>query len=196
MGDWSNANGAEQRDATTGAALSVAASLVWLGQAWIIASVLAGLLAGASTPVLQAAVSFLLLGLLRALLHRFSQARLSHAAQTRIEALRQEIIAKEAATDEPSRFGGAGSIAALATEKLDAIRPYLLRYQPARTRVMVVPLLILAITAWFSWASAVVLLAAGPLIPVFMALVGWAAKDASARQMVEIGSLNDLLADR
>jgi ATP-binding cassette subfamily C protein CydD len=63
-------------------------------------------------------------------------------------------------------------------------------------RVIVVPLIILAITAWVSWAAAVVLLAAGPLIPVFMALVGWAAKDASTRQMVEIGSLNDLLTDR
>merc|ERR1711969_322647 len=37
---------------------------------------------------------------------------------------------------------------------------------------------------------------AGPLIPVFMALVGWAAKEASARQMVEIGDLSDLLVDR
>jgi len=34
------------------------------------------------------------------------------------------------------------------------------------------------------------------LIPVFMALVGMAAKDASRRQMTEIGNLNDLLVER
>ncbi len=33
----------------------------------------------------------------------------------------------------------------------------------ARTRVMILPLIILALTAWHSWAAAVVLLAAGPL---------------------------------
>jgi ATP-binding cassette subfamily C protein CydD len=84
----------------------------------------------------------------------------------------------------------------MAAEKLEALRPALLRYRPARLRVMVVPPVILAIALWQSWAVALVLLVAGPLIPVFMALVGWAAKDASARQMSEIGQLSDLLVDR
>jgi ATP-binding cassette subfamily C protein CydD len=56
--------------------------------------------------------------------------------------------------------------------------------------------LILALALWNSWAVAVVLLISGPLIPVFMALVGLAAKEASRRQMSEIGSLNDLLVER
>ena len=61
---------------------------------------------------------------------------------------------------------------------------------------MAVPLIILALAFWFSWAAGLILLISGPLIPVFMALVGLAAKEASARQMAEIGSLNDLLVDR
>lgn len=180
----------------SGAALSVLSNLVWLAQAWVLATVLAALLSGTAIDVWLASFSFLGLGIVRALLNQQAQADLSRAAEKHIQELRQAIIAAETETDEVSRFGGAGSIAALATEKLDALRPFLLRYTPARLRVMTVPLSILAITAWHSWAAAVVLLAAGPLIPVFMALVGWAAKEASARQMVEIGSLNDLLADR
>lgn len=179
-----------------GAVLSVLASLIWFGQAWVIASVLSALLSGDNVAVWGVMLSFMGLSIARALLNQQAQSALTQTAERHIQTLREEIIAKEAATDEESRFGGAGSIAALATEKLEVIRPFLLRYAPARLRVMVVPLIILAITASQSWAAAVVLLAAGPLIPVFMALVGWAAKEASARQMVEIGSLNDLLADR
>lgn len=196
MTDPSKPHAIPSRAAALGAALSVLANLVWLVQAWVIARVLAALLSGSALDIWLVSVSFLGLGVVRALLNRQAQAALSHVAELHIQELWQEIIAKESATDEDSGFGGAGSIAALTTEKLDALRPFLLRYKPARTRVMVMPLIILAITAWHSWAAAVVLLAAGPLIPVFMALVGWAAKDASARQMVEIGSLNDLLADQ
>ncbi|WP_275393758.1 ATP-binding cassette domain-containing protein [Aliiroseovarius sp. Z3] len=129
-------------------------------------------------------------------MNKIAQGVLSSAAETEISALRDELILIEAKTAKQSGFGGAGVRSVLATEKLEALRPYLLRYEPARMRVMVIPLMIVAITAWHSWAAAVVLLAAGPLIPVFMALVGWAAKEASARQMIEIGSLNDLLSDR
>ncbi len=184
------------RDRMLGGALSVAASLVWLAQAWVIARAVSSLLSGVQVAPVLTALAFAGLGVARAVLNRSAQQVLSRAAEAEITALRAEITAREASTTEPSQFGGAGAIAALATDKIEALRPYLLRYTPARLRVMVVPIVILAITAWYSWAAAVVLLAAGPLIPVFMALVGWAAKEASARQMAEIGSLNDLLADR
>jgi ATP-binding cassette subfamily C protein CydD len=41
-----------------------------------------------------------------------------------------------------------------------------------------------------------VLMTSGPLIPVFMALVWMAAKEASARQVAEVGTLNDFLVER
>jgi len=91
---------------------------------------------------------------------------------------------------------GAVVIAALAGEKLDLLAPYVTRYAPARARVMTVPLVILALAFWHSWAAGLVLLVSGPLIPLFMALIGMAAKEASARQMAEIGTLNDLLVER
>jgi ATP-binding cassette subfamily C protein CydD len=196
MDDQSKPQRIQSRATALGGGLAVLANLIWLVQAWVIATVLAGLLSGTVSQIWLSAMSFLGLGILRALLNRQAQAALSHAAEAEIQRWRLEIAATEAATADVSRFGGAGSIAALTTEKLDALRPFLLCYKPARMRVLVVPPIILAITVWYSWAAAVVLMAAGPLIPVFMALVGWAAKEASAQQMVEIGSLNDLLADR
>lgn len=184
-------------DETRGVLLSLGAALVWPLQAAIIAWVIGGLLTdpGRITPV-QAALGFLALAALRSGIDMAAQRALADAAEARIAGLRAAILDGEARASTASGLGGAGALAALAGEKLEALRPYLLRYRPARLRAMVVPLVILVIALWNSWAVALVLLMAGPLIPVFMALVGWAAKTASERQMVEIGQLSDLLVDR
>ena len=182
---------------TLGVRLALLPALVWPLQAAVVAWVLGGLLTDpAQVPALAAAGAFLALAALRAVLDGVAQRVLSEAADTRIVALREEIVTREAGAADAARLGGAGALAALAGEKLEALRPYLMRYRPARLRATVMPLVILAIALWHSWAVALILLLAGPLIPVFMALVGWAAKSASERQMVEIGALSDLLVDR
>lgn len=184
------------RQVDLGRLLAVCANLVWVLQAWLIASVLAGLLAGADLNYPLMAGMLFGLGALRAFLNSSAEKALAAAAAAEISRLREEIVDIEAKTAEPPHDIGAGAVAALATEKIEALRPFLLRYKPAQIRVMVISPIILGIAAWSSWAVAIVLLMAGPLIPLFMALVGWAAKEASSRQMVEIGSLNDLLVDR
>lgn len=181
---------------TLGSLLSVLASFVWLAVAAIIASVFGKLMAGTPVSAIETAVGVALLWVLRAALDMAAQGCLAQAADARIDTLRREILSAEAQASTPSALGGAGAIAALTAEKLEALRPALLRYRPARMRVMVLPIVILCIAAWHSWAVALVLLLAGPLIPLFMALVGWAAKEASARQMQEVGQLSDLLVDR
>ncbi|WP_425073207.1 ABC transporter ATP-binding protein/permease [Sagittula sp. S175] len=178
-----------------GAALSLAAALVWPGMAWCLALALGRLLEGGSG-IWPLALIFIALGAVRAALEAAAQAVLARQADAEIAALRAEVLAGEVATVEPSDLGGPGALAALVAEKLDALRPYLMRYRPAMLRARVVPVVILGLAFWHSWAVGLVLLVAGPVIPVFMALVGWAAKDASARQMDEIGSLSDLLVDR
>ncbi len=182
---------------TLGAWLTVLGQLVWLAAAAVLARAFGTLLTEPQTLSATATVlPFLGLWLARAGLDLIAQRLLSRAADARIADLRAEIIAVETRAASASAKGGAGALAAMAAEKLDALRPALLRYRPTRLRVTVVPLVILGIAAWHSWAVALVLLMAGPLIPVFMALVGWAAKDASARQMTEIGQMSDLLVDR
>ena len=96
---------------------------------------------------------------------------------------------------DPAR-PASGMAASVIAEQAEAVVPYLVRYQPARWRAMVVPLVILPVVACLSWMAALVLLLAAPLIPVFMALVGWRAKAASEAQMVEMGSMNAFLLDR
>ena len=177
--------------------LAVVSDLVWPAQAAVLARVFDLLLSGRTDLWISGfGALFVGLGLLRSLVGLVSQKRLAEAARSQVSARRSALLFGESATVETSDLGGPGAIAALVADKQDALRPWLLRYRPARLRVMVLPTLILLISAWYSWAVALVLLMAGPLIPVFMALVGWAAKDASARQMQGIGGLSDLLADR
>jgi ATP-binding cassette subfamily C protein CydD len=175
------------------AVLSALASVIWPLQAALVAWGLAAGLQGAAAQPLVIAGVYLALGLLRAGLVSRSEALLFAAGSRILRAARTRMVLREAAsTDGP----GAGALAALAGEKLDLLLPYVTRYAPARARVMVMPLAILALAFWFSWAVGVVLLITGPLIPVFQALVGLAAREASQRQMAEVGSLNDLLVER
>lgn len=178
--------------------LSVLAALIWPVQAALAAFALGAMLTGGLRDIsaLKVALGFAGLGILRAMIGMLAEARAQAAAEAVIDGARARIVAAEAVRAGENPFGGAGGIAALAGEKLDLLAPYILRYAPAKARVMVVPLLILALAFTQSWAVAVVFLISGPLIPVFMALVGMAAKEASARQMTEIGGLNDLLVER
>lgn len=176
--------------------LSVLSGLIWPVQAAVVAWALGGLVQGGLPSPWLVALGFAGLGGLRAVLAYTAEAQAQAAAEAVITSARAALVAAEAKRADDSPFGGAGSVAALAGEKLDLLAPFVTRYVPAQARVMVLPLVILALALWQSWAVAVVLMISGPLIPVFMALVGMAAKEASARQMAEVGTLNDFLVER
>ncbi|MRU16555.1 thiol reductant ABC exporter subunit CydD [Roseovarius sp. A21] len=173
-------------------------ALLWIPQAWFAASLIAGLLEQTSTHEITAKLAvFAILGGLRLGLEYFAQTHLTRDARHSVAGLRQHLLNREAGrspidTTRPD----SGALGALLTEKLDILIPALTRYQPAMMRVRVVPPVILGLALWHSWAVGLVLLVAGPLIPVFQALVGMAAKQASARQLDEVSSLNSLLLDR
>lgn len=181
------------------ALLSAGGDLLWLVQAGAVAVAIGGLLQpgeGAPKLFLLSAV-FVAVGLLRALMADIAGRLSFDAAEAVIGAERARLIARETrrASDDPAR-PPAAQTATLAAEKLAKLTPFLTRYTAARFRVMAAPLAILAVSAWFSWAAALILLVAGPLIPVFMALVGMAAKEASERQMEELSDMNVLLLER
>lgn len=181
------------------AVLDVAASLLWIGQAAFVADIFAAL-AGGTAPVTGwwgGPASFALIGLVRALIGYVSGGMVFAAAQDAIAAEREQLIG-HSARRSPAGQGAFSSaaIASLGVEKLAAVAPYLTRYMPAMARTMAVPAAIALVAFAFSWMAGVILLVTGPMIPVFMALVGMAARDASERQMREIGTLNTLLLER
>lgn len=183
------------RDLNRAGGLAVLAGMLWPLQAAVIAWAISGWAGGARDldGTILAGVVFAALGGLRALLDHRAGAFLFRAADSTIARERQAILRREAR--RPAEPGSA-AIASLAVQKLPLLQPWITRYHVAMIRVSVLPVLLLVLSFWLSWVVGLTLLVAGPLIPVFMALVGMAAEDASRRQMVEIGSMNDMLLDR
>jgi len=177
------------------AVLSVLAGLLWPVQAGLIAATVAGWAAGQDglDRLLLMAAGVLAAGVLRAGLDRMAGGLLFRAADQTVARERAALIAREARAPAAS---GSAAVAALAVQKLPLLQPWITRYHVAMTRVSVLPLALAAIACWQSWIVACILLVAGPLIPVFMALVGMAAEEASRRQMLEIGSMNAMLMER
>jgi len=179
--------------------LSAVASLLWIPQAGAVAVLLSALIGGEPGlfgPWIASGL-FLSVGILRAALSWSAGGIAFAASDQAISRERANILAAQGRRS-PVIAGrhSSAEIASLAADKLDLVAPYLTRYAPAMARTRIVPLVILAFAFSLSWVVGIILLAAGPLIPVFMALVGLAARDASERQMQEVGSMNALLLER
>ena len=174
-------------------ALSVAAGLIWPLQAAAVAWCIAGWVIGDLSRTLMAAGIFLLGAALRATLDHIAGGMLFRAGDTVLAHLRARLIDRELAAPGPAP---SAATAALMAEKLALLLPWITRYRPAMARARVIPLVHIAIAAVIAWPAALVLAVAGPLIPVFMALIGMAAEGASRKHLAEIGSLNALLMER
>ena len=178
--------------------LSVLAALLWYGQAALVADVFAALAAERPglVPSWIAISAFLLLGAVRALTGWRAGQLGFEAAQGAMAAEREKLIARESLRSPLSGASASAEVASLAAEKIAALGPYITRYRPAMLRTRILPVVIVAIAFSISWVAGVILLVTGPLIPVFMILVGLAAREASERQMQEVGTLNTLLTER
>lgn len=189
---------ADARTLKAGGLLQVGAALLWIPQAALIAYAVDRAARGAfEASILPVALGVLVLGLMRAGLDAAGTRLAFRAARAQVSALRRHAVEALAATSPLA--GGrivSGRAASLMAEQAEAILPYRSRFLPARMKATFVPLVLLGTVAAVSWVAALVLLVAAPLIPVFMALVGWRAKAASEAQLQEMGGMNAFLLDR
>jgi ATP-binding cassette subfamily C protein CydCD len=75
-----------------------------------------------------------------------------------------------------------GELTTLATRGIDALDDYFARYVPQLGLAVVVPVAVLARIVTEDWISALTIALTLPLIPLFMALVGWATQAQMDRQ--------------
>lgn len=180
--------------------LQVLADLMWPIQALAISWVISAWVAkeAGSGPIWQSTgfwiAVFVFAGVVRALIGYRVGAMLFDMAQDLIETQRRKLIANQARI--PFRTVSSAELAALAAEKIPLLGPYFTHFKLSMARVRIVPFVYLLIVFPISWVVAVIFLVAGPLIPLFMALIGMAAKDASEKHMAEVGDMNRLLIDR
>lgn len=163
--------------------------------AWLIQQVLvegAGL--QACWPVLLALAAVLTL---RALLSTAATAAAGRVADAAKLGLRQRIY-RSLQGNGPLwlRSQRSGELGELMLAHGDAVEGYFSGFQPVRSEMVVVPLAIAVAVASVNWVVALILLFTGPLVPVFMMLVGWGAEAASRGQLSEMARLGGHFADR
>jgi ATP-binding cassette, subfamily C, bacterial CydD len=181
-----------------GAMLQATASLLWIAQAGLLSISIGNIAAGGATDtVLLNAAGVLAIGIARSFLDALGSRiafREARAFLSDRRACTVEALASRSPLDVARPASGLA--ASVLVEQAEAIVPYLARFGPARLRAILVPVAILGCVLAYSWAAALALLMAAPLIPIFMALVGYRAKAASEAQLVELGGMNAFLLDR
>lgn len=181
-----------------GTGLLVLSSLLWLPQAWLLAWAVQSMADDRGmAPLWPLAAGVALLGAVRAACDALGTRRAHLQARAWLSTVRARVVQALAATSPMDRRRAAsGQAASAVAEQAEAIVPWLSRYQTALWRVRLAPLLIALAVASQSWVAALILVLAAPLIPLFMAIVGWRAQAASQAQMVELGGMNAFLLDR
>ncbi|RKQ72843.1 thiol reductant ABC exporter subunit CydD [Oceanibaculum indicum] len=191
--------GAEGAGARRAARMEVLAALLWIPAAALLAMAIDGLVfATDGTDDLPLYLAgFLAIALLRGLLV-MQATRLADRSALRVQGRLRDALASALARQSPFDTGrvATGQAAATLTDHVAALGPWLTRYQPSRLKVMLVPAIIALAVLPVSWAASIALLLAGPLIPIFMALIGQRVRIASERQLSELGTMNAYLLDR
>ncbi|MFH8344945.1 thiol reductant ABC exporter subunit CydD [Streptomyces sp. NPDC018045] len=166
--------------------LGLAGAGLVIGQAMLIAEVVVGAfqhnleLGDLSTPVLLLALVSVGRGLV-AWLTELAAHRASAAVKSE---LRTRLLTRAAAGLGPGWLSTqrSGELTTLATRGIDALDDYFARYLPQLGLAVVVPVAVLARIVAGDWISAATIVVTLPLIPLFMALIGWATQNRMDRQ--------------
>ena len=164
----------------------VAVTGLILLQAWLVARAIANapLLTGDGTWVdVGGAVALVgVVALVRAgLAYGAETAALRSAAAVKSQ-LRRRLVAHVTGPGAEPASLDPGELATLATRGLDALDDYVARYLPQLVLAVLVPIAVLVVVLDADWLSALIIALTLPLIPVFMALVGWQAQDYTCKQ--------------
>ncbi|MCV0428800.1 MAG: thiol reductant ABC exporter subunit CydD [Roseibium sp.] len=190
-----------------GFVLSVS-DLLWIPQAGLIAWAAGTLLAyqidpsghqaapDALTYSLAAACGVVSIAFLRVFLQNMASKASRLVARQIKRRARVDLLKSATACSPAAGFPASGSFAAHITDQVDLLGPFYQNYTPQLMRLKIVPIAIVVASACVSWLAALILLVSGPIIPVFMALIGTRAKAASADQQAELTRLSGTLLDR
>jgi ATP-binding cassette subfamily C protein CydD len=175
-------------------AIGVAQVLAGIGQAFLIARLLAGLLGfgPAAWSDLAAAAALVLLSASLGMAQERALIAAGEAAKTRLRsAAFARLLAMGPANPRP-----VGASAALVVDRIEALEGFLTRWMPAAALAIAGPLLVAGAAALFDPTSGAILLLAGMLVPVAMAVTGIGAAQASRRQFAALDRLSGRFLDR
>jgi len=173
--------------------LGLAAAAAGIAQAWLVAGLLTALLGygPAAGGALVGAAALALLQVALVVAQETASARAGEAARS---TLRRRLFSRLLAETPSSRPAGEG--AALAVDRVEAMDGYFARWIPAAALAVVAPLMVAFAAGAADALSGMILIAAGLLVPVGMALSGIGAAVASRRQFDALQRLSGRFLDR
>jgi len=183
---------------STGRWLLVVSSTLWIVQAGALSYSIQQIADrnGIETIAISCSI-FVVVGLLKSYLDAFASRSAYQTARQQLSTLRERAILGLARRSPINQTGpSSGEVASVMGEQAELVIPYFSRFWPARLKATIVPMVILLFVFPVSWLTALLLIAAAPLIPIFMALIGWQAKVESEKQLTAMGGLNGFLLDR
>ncbi|PPF66360.1 thiol reductant ABC exporter subunit CydD [Rathayibacter tritici] len=174
-----------------GGALALARTLAIVAFAWLVAQLVAGAVDGRSASDLAPLLAVLLAVVAaRAVLAWAGEVNAVRGGVGAKAQLRQAVLAALVELGPAGRReGGSGGIVALLGGGLDALDGYFARYLPQLIATAVATPLLTLVVFFADPLSAVFLVVALPLIPVFMVLIGWATQAVQARQWERLQTL-------
>ena len=182
-----------------GVVLPLLASAMLMLQAWVLAHILDRAIVGHESVTSLLPAVTLLIGLIALRIGLLSTGEMfsvgaGEAAKRRLRGgLARDLVARRPTWTAARSSGG---LAGLGVEQIEALDGYLVRYVPAMAQAAIVPLAFALVILPVDWVVGLIFLVTAPLIPLFMALVGWGAEAASRAQAEALSRLGGRFADR
>ncbi|HET7487191.1 MAG TPA: thiol reductant ABC exporter subunit CydD [Acidimicrobiales bacterium] len=172
-------------------AAGLAATACVIAQATLVAGMVTrAFLDGAGVRQLRAPLAALAaVAVARAVVAWAGEAAAGRAAAAATGELRVALVERAGRDAAGRRALPAGEVAALATTGLDAFDTYAARYLPALVLAASAPLAVVAWIAGLDRPAAVTLALTLPLVPLFLALVGWATAGRAASRLEALAAL-------
>ncbi|MCC2594670.1 thiol reductant ABC exporter subunit CydD [Tessaracoccus sp. OS52] len=188
--------GATRNYLVASVALGTATAFLLILQAWLIARAVTSVFDASGSPSDWA---WLVGGLLavfttRALL-AWLDSWLAHRSAAAVKSqLRRDVVAARAASPVSGRVSSS-TLVHVTTTGLDALDGYFSKYLPQLGLAVTVPLIVGAAILVTDWPSAIIVAFTLPLIPIFMALIGWTTQKATRRSFAFADRLSNHFAD-
>ncbi len=176
--------------------LGYASGLVAVAQAWMIAGLIAALIAGDG---LDAALIWMaaIAVLVRVALGAASDVAGVRTGQKVTAAVRADVLAALSALG-PSWLTErrSGEVVSTVIEQTDAVEGFVSRYLPAQKLSSAIPLTLLAVVLLLDWRTGLILVGFGIAVPVAMGVVGWRTAARARGQMTAMRRMSGYFLDR
>lgn len=175
------------------------AGMLLLLQAWLLAGILDKVIVqGFSKEAFGIDLAFLILLIMVRALITWQGERAGIRASEKIKYQVRQTLFADIIDRGPgwSRQQASGSLATVLVEQVEALDGYFSQYLPSLIAGVFLPIFFAVIVFFVDWVAGLLLLITAPLIPLFMALVGWGAEAASRRHLDAFARLSGFFADR